>query len=653
MNAHHEKPVQSGSAGNRLIYFMRPWSVWSIVLLVIVTGCLLCLVFGKNPSEIGLDEKLQAGKLPLKDLVRDGEWKACAINLTLSCLLLATLRWWAAPITLERARVASIPAWTWGALGLVLIAAAWLRLPRLGHSLWNDEEYTLRTYAWGVHKVRDDGSLEFKKTDYKTVLWYDRGANNHVAFTLAARCSLEIWDRLANSARRPFSEAALRAPAFIAGLGSIVLAGWMLAARGSPLMGTFAAAYLAINPWHLRYSVEARGYAFLLLFLLAATHFLERALKEPAWRNYLLFGLFEFLALYSFPGAVYVLAALNLLAAGLLIARRKTRPLQPALLRWCVTNVFAAMLFVQLMMPCAKQIQLYLQRDIAQAPMTWHWWRDFWSHVVAGSRWDILVDGNERIVSGSSLFTGNAWFPLVAFVVLPAIALIGVVRARTDRSIPHLLVWPTLLAVVVAYFHNSATGNFLFSWYGIYAVLGFTFALAAGIRGMTASLRGAAQMRWAEPVVAVLVLVAAVLATHPAIHVIRSYARQPLRETVEIALGGADPYASSPPQILVASVGTSASHFKSYAPRIQDLASRDVEKNIAGLEELMERAKTEGKTLRVICGGIQKLRSTQGSLAGMIEDSGSFREVQRVDGLEELFSLRIFEYVPEPHTSDV
>ena len=69
---------------------------------------------------------------------------------------------------------------------------------------------------------------------------------------------------------------------------------------------------MAIHPWHVRYSSEARGYTMLIFFLLAGIYFLISALEDGRWRWWLLFALFEFLSLYTWKAAVHPIATLNL-----------------------------------------------------------------------------------------------------------------------------------------------------------------------------------------------------------------------------------------------------------------------------------------------------------------------------------------------------
>ena len=90
------------------------------------------------------------------------------------------------------------------------------------------------------------------------------------------------------SAVRPegFSEAVLRIPSLLAGLGSIVMGARRLRRRSFSRAALILALPMAIHPWHVRYSTEARGYTMLISFLIAGIYFLLAALEEGRRRSW-------------------------------------------------------------------------------------------------------------------------------------------------------------------------------------------------------------------------------------------------------------------------------------------------------------------------------------------------------------------------------
>lgn len=597
--------------------------IWTAVLLV-----------GEKPWRLAIAVRAAGGEsVPLSDFLAEGFWIAAAFNLVCALGLLATAKFWrnngapglgptGVPVSESR-----LPRWFFLALLAILAGSAWFRLPALNNSLWNDEEYTLRRYVWGAWKVEKDESVAFRPVDWKTTLWFDRGANNHIGFSLPAKLSLLAWQRFAGARPGAFSEAALRLPAFVLGIGSIALLAWMLAVRGQAVTGLLAAAVLAAHPWHLRYSVEARGYASLLFFSLLAVHFLDRAIRSGAWRMWLAYAAAQFAYLYSFPGAVYLAGALNAGALGWLLLRE--RRLAGPVARGVAANVLSAMGFIQLMGPCLHQIRLYLERDIARGRMGADWFLDVWCHLAAGVRWPADPAGEPLWATGSSLIHGPL-FAGVMFGLLPVLVVAGTVVAL--RRGLALFVLPAFAGAGLAYAHTALTGNFLFSWYLVFVVPALAIAVAApfGCRSLRSfGVGGLCLGLWFA-------------GTRVPREAIRNHDRQPLREAA-IRVRGAVYPADQDARPLTAAVGTSAGQFRSYDPRIRFFDRDDAPEDLAAFEELVARARAERRPLRVILAGRSKEARVNARMLQAVTDPARFRLVDRIHGLEELFSFEIYE----------
>ncbi len=122
------------------------------------------------------------------------------------------------------------------------------------------------------------------------------------------------------TARDNLTEFAMRLPAALAGIATIPLMlrlGIELHDRRS---GRWAALLLAVNPFHLWYCQEARGYAFLIFFTLAATIILVRMMVLGAtYRRAVFYGVLAGLAVLSNMSALFLFAAQ---ALGVLIFAR-------------------------------------------------------------------------------------------------------------------------------------------------------------------------------------------------------------------------------------------------------------------------------------------------------------------------------------------
>lgn len=175
-----------------------------------------------------------------------------------------------------------------GFLLLVTLLAAALRFFALaGQSLWVDELFTWRA-------VQPHVGLSFLEQMLDTI----QGPLYHAA----------VWPlvRLQDGAFM------LRLPAAILGTLTVPLFGVITARIFDLRTARLAALLLAVSPFHVWYSQEARGYAFLIFFSLAAAALYLRMLREgPGPTTALLFGLLTAAAVWSNMGGLFVWLALG------------------------------------------------------------------------------------------------------------------------------------------------------------------------------------------------------------------------------------------------------------------------------------------------------------------------------------------------------
>ncbi len=177
---------------------------------------------------------------------------------------------------------------------LITLLAAALRFTSLGHdSLWFDEELTRQTATAGF------------------------------AAALAVRDHVPLLYWLTTVALRllPEHEVTLRLVSALAGVLAVPLLVALGRAVRLPGTGLWAALLLAVSPFHIRYSQEARHYALLLLFGLLATVLLLRALERDRRRYWLAYGIAAALALLTHYSAWLLLLAQGALIAGRLLGR--------------------------------------------------------------------------------------------------------------------------------------------------------------------------------------------------------------------------------------------------------------------------------------------------------------------------------------------
>lgn len=320
-----------------------------VALGLVVVFCALRVGLGTKPWETEVAARHALKKVAsVDDYMAYGFWYGCLFSGGAALLLLASSPFWMDARRAVEARWLTRPdplapsrrTFRWLLVGILLVAAL-PRLPRMTHSFWGDEDWAYRDLVGGRFQEADDGSLKFKRHTWKITAFWDKGTNNQYLYTLSSRLCLDAWRKLSGAPPQAFSEAALRVPSLLAGLASIAMGALLLRRLGYARAGLLLAALMAVHPWHVRYSSEARGYAMLIFFLLAGIYFLIAALEDGRWRWWLLFALCEFLALYTWKAALHPIAALNLGVFAILLRRRRREFSQYA--RWLVVNVLVLM----------------------------------------------------------------------------------------------------------------------------------------------------------------------------------------------------------------------------------------------------------------------------------------------------------------------
>lgn len=172
---------------------------------------------------------------------------------------------------------------TRAALAAVVLVAAGLRLHDLGaESFWHDEAWT-----WGL--VRGDG-----------LLWKLTRLDAHPPLYFAL---LHAWARFGDS------EAWLRLPSALAGIASVLLIARLGRRLGGPRAALAAALFLALSPFAIRYSREARSYALLFLLCLAALDAVLDLRDDPGSRAWIRLGLLGgAIGLTHYLGVLFLLA---------------------------------------------------------------------------------------------------------------------------------------------------------------------------------------------------------------------------------------------------------------------------------------------------------------------------------------------------------
>ena len=169
--------------------------------------------------------------------------------------------------------------------------------------------------ALGELWIQNDALPEFRPVSWQETIWGNRIGNNHSLHSILARIGHQAWQDAHDAPPRQVFEVPLRLPSLLGGLLSVAAIGCLgrLLTRSSRA-GWIAAFLVAIHPWHLRYSTEARGYGLVFGFSTLALLFLLLALERGRWRWWLAYGACQALTLWASIGSLHLVVAMNLVA---------------------------------------------------------------------------------------------------------------------------------------------------------------------------------------------------------------------------------------------------------------------------------------------------------------------------------------------------
>ncbi len=374
--------------------------------LGIALGAALALL-GALVSTSELLDALGRSGIPPGDPLRQG---AVLFRLGLIVLGLYIAVLGAAPLGIpprahrERDAIAGAP-WAWAILLAILVACAILCFHRLDDGLWLDEIITYVHYA---------------RRPFGQILSIYDEENQHVLYSLLAHASFVALGE---------STWALRLPAVLFGIGSV----WalFLVGRfvGSTREALLSSALLAFSYPLVWFSQDARGYTGLLFLTLLSSWFFLRGLREARPHLWVFYAITVSLGVYIHMTMLFVIAGhfIQYLVACF------TEPRNAWPQRWIVLLYgfgLSSLLVFQLYALVIPQVLTTLTRP--GLPGGDSWTQPWWAALE-------FARGLRLSFSGSG----------VAFAALVVFAAGLVSFARTDCTVPQLLVLPTLICVAV------------------------------------------------------------------------------------------------------------------------------------------------------------------------------------------------------------
>ena len=244
-----------------------------------------------------------------------------------------------------------MPKWFLPLTIMAMAVCAVFGFQRLGQSFWDDEVYAMRRAIHGQWRRNDDGSVKFRPVSWRETFWFfDKP--QHQLHSIVTRLVLDAWRTVAEPGRMGFREDVARIPSYSAGILSVGAIAFLLWRLGFPGAGVLAAFLCVIHPWHIRYASEMRAYSFMFLLVPLAYLFLIEALHTGRWAWWAAFAGSLLALMYSNALHFYPAAGAGLCGLAAIVSRWRTPGAHIQLARFVVVMLAAAMVFLQLMLPC-------------------------------------------------------------------------------------------------------------------------------------------------------------------------------------------------------------------------------------------------------------------------------------------------------------
>jgi NAD(P)-dependent dehydrogenase (short-subunit alcohol dehydrogenase family) len=196
-------------------------------------------------------------------------------------------------------------------------------------------------------------------------------------------------------------------------------------------------------------------------------------------------GACQFLVLWVYSAAIYILIILNGVTAWWLSREWTEKSGDTRFRRWLATNLLAAIAATQALLPLVPQLFNYLKTaPEARQPLTRSWLIELSSNLLVGMGWNKSASPDSPYVELAPQANAH---PVVFALLLALLAVsiaIEIVRA-TRWSWPQgiIVVLTLLVPAVAAAAVAKASNQWLFEWYLIYLLPGLLALAALGICG--------------------------------------------------------------------------------------------------------------------------------------------------------------------------
>lgn len=519
----------------------------------------------------------------------------------------------------------------WLVTSIMIVSSGLLNVPRLFHSFWNDEEWTARRLVVG--EFQDDGKL--KTPSWNRTLFFYIDPNNHPLFSVLARLSHSAFAVPLEKAEFAFQEWPIRLPAYLFGIGGLAALAWLAETVSLPRAGMIAVSWLALHPWHVRYGVDARGYALLFAWVPLSMALLWRSLARGTLNSWMAFGLVEFLVLWTYPGALYFVVILNLVALAMLAT---TGDLIGRGLQWrrfVAGSVIGAVLTTLMLSPCVQPMLLFLKGERLRGDLPLGWMLETGSGLLTGVPWARWAD-HDLAIAWMRTWDQQPWLVAVMFVSVLAALVAGVLALGSGSGRQRWLLVVLLAVGPFMYAMAKIQGNFLYPWYMVLALPGVALVIGAGVDSL-ASRFLANGCRWGLPV-AFLGLFAT--ATWGQNQVLRDHPVEAMRESVAIMRTERNALTAD----LRSTVLTGST---CYPARLYDPAARPL-RSAADLRALMAEADARHIPMFVNFADQVFFTRRDPAMMALLNDRRLFEEPLIFPGIHNQAERNVFHYLGQP-----
>jgi len=616
----------------------RDTTLFCAVMGSIALGSVLFLVTA-DEKPWGFTEKIlgrlaEEKDIPVRWHAAIGLWWGALANVIISIGLILLSPWLCRPLERQSPPFPKTPLFLKTAILLsaasAIIFSAVKNAPRLNHSLWGDESHTMRKCVVGEFSRDGNDTLVFKQRPWRDTFFNYKSPNNHIFFSVVARLfhGPGRTDPSDPSALY-FSEVRLRAPAFVTGLAALAAIAWFLVLSGFPRAAAIAPWILALHPWFVRYGTEARGYAFVLLFLPLCFGALIGALRSGRWSSWLAFGLLQFLSCYTYPATLYVIVMVNLFALAAIWWSDHHAPDKKTLTgRWFAASSISAMGVIQLMAPCVAQLRHYFETGHYTGRTGAIWIADALSYLATGvpfTPWDAnnpyCISWLQTQINFSTVFT-----LLALAIVIGSIILFR--RSRLTRLFLLVLTVPVPLAIV----HSFIAERQIYHWYLLPNLIAVVALLAVGVTWPRRS--------WA--LIGLVFIFAFGLITAPQRQLLYAHSSEPTRESVSLTRDVLNPFHPGIENVLTAGFHMEARGYDPAAHRI---------KSATALKKLIARADASGRDLFVNFSQYGLAQQLHPEIIALLEDPDLFEPIDALPGLSDQCTRHVYRHLhPSPKT---